>query len=333
MDWIDLILIPAVKSLVYILILLGGFAYLTWVERKVLARFHLRIGPNRAWKFGLGHPIADAIKMIFKEETVPSYTDKTLFVLGPALAIVPALAMFAVVPIGPDISLFGRRIPLGVADINVALLYVLAVGGLGTYGLVLGGWASNNKYSLLGALRTGAQMLAYELPMGLFLLSIVVVTGTLNLTKIVTEPLAWYFRLWILLSFPFFFITTLAETNRGPFDFPETENELVAGFQTEYGSIKFALYYMTEYLHMIVASGVVVSIFFGGYRGPFVEQIPLLGPVYFVAKVVAMILLFVWVRASLPRVRYDQLMRLCWTFLIPLALIYLAITAVMVVVL
>jgi NADH-quinone oxidoreductase subunit H len=333
MDWIDLILIPAIKSLVFILILLGGFAYLTLVERKLIGRFQLRIGPNRAWKFGLGHPIADAIKMIFKEETIPSYTDKVLFVLGPALAIVPALVMFAVVPIGPDIVLFGRTISLGVADINVALLYVLAIGGLGTYGIVLGGWASNNKYSLLGALRTSSQMLAYELPMGLFLLSIVLVTGTLSLTQIVNQALPWYFRLWIILAFPFFFITTLAETNRSPFDFPETENELVAGFQTEYGSIKFALYYMTEYLHMIVASGVIISLFFGGYRGPFVDQFPLLGPVYFVAKVLAMIFLFIWVRSSLPRVRYDQLMKLCWTFLTPLALIYLAITAVIVVLL
>jgi NADH-quinone oxidoreductase subunit H len=169
--------------------------------------------------------------------------------------------------------------------------------------------------------------------MGLLLLAIVLVTGTLSLTQIVDQPVAWPFRIWLMLAFPFFFITTLAETNRSPFDFPETENELVAGFQTEYGSIKFALYYMTEYLHMIVASGVIISLFFGGYRGPLVDQFPLLGPVYFTGKVLLMIFLFIWVRASLPRVRYDQLMRFCWTFLTPLALVYLAITAVMVVLL
>ncbi len=243
MDWINLILIPAIKSVILVIVLLTGFAYLTWVERKLICRFQQRIGPNRAWKFGLGHPIADALKMIFKEETIPSYTDKILFVLGPALAIAPALLIFAVVPVGPTINLFGKEIPLVVADVNVGILWVLAVAGLGTYGIILGGWASNNKYSLLGALRTSSQMLSYELPMGILLIAILLVYGTLNLNQIVTPAMAipWYFRVWLLLAFPFYFITMLAETSRKPFDFPETENELVAGFQTEYGSIKFAL--------------------------------------------------------------------------------------------
>jgi NADH-quinone oxidoreductase subunit H len=338
MDWINLVLVPAGLSLVLILILLGGFAYLTLAERKILGRFHLRIGPNRAWKFGLGHPIADALKMIFKEEFIPRNADKVLFVLGPALAIVPALAIFAVVPVGPSLNLFGFQVPwkggaLVVADVNVALLYVLAIASLGTYGIILGGWASNNKYSLLGALRTSAQMLSYELPMGILLISIVVVTGTLSLVQMVTEPLAWYLRAWILLAFPFYFITMLAETNRSPFDMPETENELVAGFQTEYSSIKFALYYMTEYLHMLAASGVAVVLFFGGWRGPFVDQFPILGLGYFAAKMLALIFLFIWVRASVPRVRYDQLLKFCWTFLFPFSLVYLAITAVGVVLL
>lgn len=333
MDWINLILIPAIKSVVLVVVLLTGFAYLTWFERKLIGRFQQRIGPNRAWKFGLGHPIADALKMIFKEEIVPSYTDKVLFVLGPALAIAPALLIFAVVPVGPTINLFGKEIPLVVADANIGILWVLAVAGLGTYGIVLGGWASNNKYSLLGALRTSSQMLSYELPMGILLIAILLVYGTLNLNQIVTPttPIPWYLRIWVLLAFPFYFITMLAETSRKPFDFPETENELVAGFQTEYGSIKFALYYMTEYLHILGASGVAVTLFFGGWRGPFVEQFPILGLFYFAAKVLAMVFLFIWASASVPRPRYDQLLRFCWTFLFPVSLVYMAVTAVLVV--
>jgi len=333
MDWITLVVIPAIKSIVLVVVLLTGFAYLTLAERKLLGRFQLRYGPNRAWKFGLGHPIADALKMIFKEEIIPGHVDKLIYLLGPALAIAPALAMFAVVPVGPDLRLFGRTIPLVVADVNVGLLYVLAIAGVGTYGVILGGWASNNKYSLLGALRTSAQMLSYELPMGIMLIAILLMTGTLSLVGIVNQTLPWYFRAWILLAFPLYFITVLAETNRSPFDLPETENELVAGFQTEYGGIKFALYYMTEYLHIIAASGVVVTLFLGGWRGPFVSQVPVLGLVYFTAKVLAMVFLFIWVRASLPRIRYDQLLRFCWTFLFPVSLVYLAITAVAVVML
>jgi NADH-quinone oxidoreductase subunit H len=335
MDWINLILIPVIKSVVLVVVLLTGFAYLTWFERKLISRFQQRIGPNRAWKFGLGHPIADALKMIFKEETIPSYTDKILFVLGPALAIAPALLIFAVVPVGPTLNLFGKEIPLVVSDVNIGILWVLAVAGLGTYGIIVGGWASNNKYSLLGALRTSSQMLSYELPMGILLISVLLIYGTLNLNQIVTPttPIPWYLRAWLLLAFPFYFICMLAETSRKPFDFPETENELVAGYQTEYGSIKFALYYMTEYLHILGASGVAVTLFFGGWRGPFVEQFPILGLFYFVAKVLAMVFLFIWASASVPRPRYDQLLRFCWTFLFPVSLVYMAVTAVMVVVL
>jgi NADH-quinone oxidoreductase subunit H len=341
MDWISLIVIPAIKSVILVIVLLTSFAYLTWLERKLIGRFQQRIGPNRAWIFGLGHPIADALKMIFKEEVVPSYVDKVLFVIAPALAIAPALLIFAVVPVGPNITLFGREIPLVVADVNVGLLWVLAVAGIGTYGVILGGWSSNNKYSLLGALRTSSQMLSYELPMGILLVAILLVTslgtpdgiGTLSLVQIVNLQLPWYIRVWILLAFPFYFTAILAETSRKPFDFPETENELVAGFQTEYGSIKFALFYMTEYLHILGASGVAVSVFFGGWRGPFVDQIPLLGMVYFTVKVLALVFLFIWVSASVPRPRYDQLLRFCWTFMFPVSLLYMAITAVLVVVL
>ncbi len=344
MDWTNLILIPAIKSVVLIIVLLTAFAYLTLFERKVLGRLQLRYGPNRAWRFGLGHPIADALKMIFKEEMIPGHVDKIVYLLGPALAIVPALAIFAVVPVGSTLHLFGRDIPLVVADVNVGLLYVLAMAGVGTYGIILGGWASNNKYSLLGALRTSSQMLSYELPMGVLLIAFLLLVGraasmtpnmpdAMSLAQLVERPMPWYYRLWILAAFPFYFTTVLAETARSPFDLPETENELVAGYQTEYGGIKFALYYMSEYLHMIAASGVMVTLFFGGWRGPFVDRVPILGLAYFAAKVLAMIFLFVWVRASIPRIRYDQLLKFCWTFLFPLSLVYMVITAVMVVLL
>jgi NADH-quinone oxidoreductase subunit H len=333
MDWITYIVGPAIKSVVLIVVLLTGFAYLTLFERKLVGRFHIRYGPNRAWKFGLGQPLADAVKMVFKEEIIPGHVDKVVFVLGPVLAIVPALAIFAVVPVAPDLVVFGQTIPMVVASVNVGLLYAVAVAGLGTYGIILGGWASNNKWSMLGAMRTSSQMLSYELPMGFILVAILLMTRTLNLAEMVNHPLPWYYQFWALLIFPFFFITMLAETNRSPFDLPEAENELVGGYQTEYGGIKFALYYMSEYLHMISASAVAVTIFFGGWRGPGVAAVPILGLGYFALKVLAMIFLYVWVRASLPRIRYDKLLKFCWTFLFPLTLIYLAITAVGVVVL
>ncbi len=338
MDWINLILIPAVFSVILVVILLTGFAYGTWFERKLIGRFQLRIGPNRAGPFGLLHPIADAIKMIFKEEIIPARADKLLYVIAPALAIAPSLLIFAVVPVGPVLSLFGRQIPLQVADVNIGFLWVLAVASVGVYGVILGGYASNNKYSLLGALRTSAQMLSYELPMGILLIALVLTTtlgtqdgvGTLSLNTIVNMHRPWWLWLWIWLAFPLYFITMLAETSRKPFDFPETENELVAGFQTEYGSIKFALYYMTEYLHILGASAVAVSVFFGGWRGPFVDQIPILGPLYLIIKIIAMVFLFIWTSAAVPRPRYDQLLKFCWTWLFPISLVYLAVTAVIV---
>jgi NADH-quinone oxidoreductase subunit H len=333
MDWLNLIVLPGIKSVVLVVALLTGFAYLTWVERKLIGRFQQRIGPNRAWPFGLGHPIADALKMVFKEEIVPGHVERILYILAPAMAIVPALVMFAVIPVGPSLNLFGHEIPLVVADVNIGVLWVLAVSSVGVYGIILGGWSSNNKYSLLGALRTSSQMLSYELPMGILLIAVLLVYGTLNLNEIVTPtvPVPWYMRAWLLLAFPFYFITMLAETSRKPFDFPETENELVAGFQTEYGGIKFALFYMTEYLHILAASGLAVTLFFGGWRGPFVDQLPILGPAYFVGKILALVFLFIWASASVPRPRYDQLLNFCWTFLFPLSLVYMGITAVMVV--
>lgn len=336
MDWISLIVVPAVKSLVLIIVLLTAFAYLTYYERKMLARFHVRYGPNRAGPLGLLQPIADALKAIFKEEIIPQRADKLIYLAAPVLALIPALVAYAVIPIGPTISLFGQQVNLYMADVNVGFLYILAVAGLGAYGVILAGWSSNNTYSTLGALRTSAQMVSYELPLGIMLVSIVLTTtlasgtGSLSLVELVQTPRPWWVWLWLWIGFPIFFICMLAETNRSPFDLPETENELVAGFQTEYGGIKFALFFMAEYINMIVASGIMVTVFFGGYRGPFVDQVPILGVLYFVLKVILVLFLFLWVRASVPRVRYDQLMAFNWKFLLPTSLLYLAITAVVV---
>ncbi|HIC88028.1 MAG TPA: NADH-quinone oxidoreductase subunit H, partial [Anaerolineae bacterium] len=239
MNWIDLILIPLIKIVLLIVVLLTGFAYMTYVERKLVGRFQVRYGPNRAGPYGILQPIADALKMIFKEEIIPSKVDRPAYLLAPILALAPGLLVVAVIPFGPSFSLFDHQITLYVADVNIALLYVLAVASLGIYGIVLGGWSSNNNYSLLGSLRTSAQMVSYELPIGIFLASILLIGGTLRLTEMVETPRAWWQWLWLWLAFPFFFICMLAETNRSPFDLPETENELVAGFQTEYGGIKF----------------------------------------------------------------------------------------------
>ena len=338
MDWVTLIAVPLIKSLVLIILLLTGFAYLTYYERKVLARFHGRYGPNRAGPLGLLQPIADAVKAIFKEELVPNHVDRLIYLVAPALALVPALIAYAVIPIGPPITVAGYQVNLYIANVNIGFLYILAVAGVGTYGVILAGWSSNNKYSILGALRTSAQMVSYELPMGIILVSIVMTTtlatgvGSLSLVDLVTAPRAWWVWIWLWIGFPIYFICMLAETNRSPFDLPETENELVAGFQTEYGGIKFALFFMAEYINMIVASGVMVTVFFGGWTLPFVDvsQVPLLGVGVFIVKVILVLFLFLWVRSSVPRVRYDQLLSFNWKFLLPLSLVYLAITAVVV---
>ncbi|MCS7220608.1 MAG: NADH-quinone oxidoreductase subunit NuoH [Anaerolineae bacterium] len=331
MEWVSVLIISLIKGIVILLVLLGATAYLTLFERKLVARFQVRYGPNRAGKFGILQPIADVLKLMFKEEVIPSHVDKPVYLLAPILAVVPAFAIFAVVPMGPDIHLFGYTIPLHMGDVNVALLYVLAIASVGTYGVMLGGWASNNNFALLGALRTSAQMISYELPLGIFLASLLLLTGTFSLVEIVYQPRPLWAWIWLWLAFPFFFICMLAETNRSPFDFPETENELIAGYQTEYGGIKFGLFYLAEYLHMITSSAIMATLFFGGWRGPFAEQFPLLGIVYLGIKVVVLLFLFVWVRASIPRVRYDQLMHFGWRYLLPISLIYLAITSVLVV--
>jgi NADH-quinone oxidoreductase subunit H len=333
MDWIDIWLIPIIKSFGIGFGLLIGFAYTTWLERRGYGLFQLRQGPNRAGPLGLLQPWADALKAFFKEELVLDTVDKVVYVIAPGIAMGMSLLPFAVIPFGKPIHLFGRQIALQLADVSIGLLWILGVAGLGTYGIVLGGWSSNNKYSLLGALRTTAQLLSYELPLGLAILSVVLTVGSLKPSVIVEYQSPLPLIVLQPVAFLVFIVSMFAETNRSPFDLPETENELTAGFSTEYNGIKFALFFMTEYINMINASALCTTLFLGGWRGPFVDQVPILSVFYFAAKVIFMLLFFVWVRASLPRVRYDKAMAFNWKFLVPVGLANLALTAIVLAVL
>ncbi|NOZ04860.1 MAG: NADH-quinone oxidoreductase subunit NuoH [Chloroflexi bacterium] len=323
--WIDL-LIAIIKSVVIIALLLIGFAYMTYIERKVVAHMQSRIGPNRAGPLGLLQPLADGIKLLFKEDIVPARADRVVYWLAPTLSVVPAIITFAVIPIGAPITLFGRTIPLQLADINVALLYVLAASSLAVYGVVLAGWSSNNKFSLLGGLRASAQLISYELALGLSVIGVVMLAGSLSLADIVAAQRSLPYIVLQPIGFLIFGICAVAETKRAPFDLPEAEQELVAGFHTEYSGMKFTLFYMAEYIAMITMSAMTVTLFLGGWHGPFLSE--LLGPVWFSLKVLFLLFVFVWIRASWPRVRYDRLMGFGWKVLLPLGLLNVFLTAV-----
>ncbi len=330
MRW-DLLAEWIIKAVIILVLLLTGFAYQTWLERKVVSKMQYRIGPNRAGPFGLLLPLADGIKLIFKEELVPAMADKAIFIAAPVLSMIVALLVFAVIPIGPSVVLLGREIPLQLADINVGLMYVLAIASLGIYGIVLGGWASNNKYALLGSLRSSAQLISYELVLGLALMGSVMLTGTLSLNQIV-DAQAFDFWNWLVflqpLGFLLYAIAAIAEVNRAPFDLPEAEQELTAGYHTEYSGMKFALFFMAEYINMINVSAIAVTMFLGGWRPPFGFIPEWTGPIWFFLKVLAFILVFIWLRATLPRLRYDQLMNFGWKTLLPLAIANVVVTAI-----
>ncbi len=315
------------KSLILLLVLLGGFAYLTLYERKALARIQVRIGPNRAGPWGILQPVADGIKLIFKEEFTPASADKRLFFLAPLITVVPALVIAAVVPWGPPIEIFGRRVTLQVADLNVGVLYVMAIASISVYGIVLAGWASNNKYAMLGGLRSSAQMISYELALGLAFVTAILLADSMQLSEIVAAQRNVWFVVLQPVGAAIFMIATLAEVNRAPFDMPEAEQELTAGYHTEYSGMKFALFFMAEYDKMIVVSALTASLFFGGYWGPGVERFPWLGPIYMMLKIVLLLFWMIWVRATLPRIRYDRLMSFGWKVLFPLALAIAFITA------
>ncbi len=330
MDWIDGLLIPIIKSLIIIVGLLVAFAYMTYAERRICARFANRQGPNRAGPAGLLQPIADAFKAIFKEEVIPSEVDKIIYVICPGIAMAAALITFAVVPIGDSFMAWGRKITLSMGDTNVSLLFLMAIAGLGLYGLFLGGWSSNNNFSMMGALRSTAQVLTYEAPMGLALVSLALVAGSVRIADIVslqkTVPLA----LLQPVGFLIYFICGMSEINRSPFDLAETENELVSGYNTEYGGLKFAIFFMAEYINMIVMAGIITTLFLGGWHGPFDYLSPLVQFFWFALKTAVILWAFIWIRSSLPRVRYDKWMKFGWKFLFPLALVNLAVTAVVV---
>lgn len=307
-------------------LLLLAVAYLTWLERKVIGDIQVRFGPSRVGPFGLLQPIADGIKLMFKEDVVPANADRVIFILAPALSFVPALIVFAVIPFGPSFV---------ITDVNVGLLYVFAVASLGVYGSVLAGWASNSKYSLLGGLRSSAQMVSYELGLGLSVLGVVMMTGSLSLVDIVEAQKGTWLGIlprWNIfpqfLGFVIFLISSNAELNRAPFDLPEAETELVAGFHTEYSSMKFALFFMAEYANMIAVAALATTLFLGGWRGPLLPPV-----IWFLLKVFAFIFLFIWVRATLPRFRYDQLMGFGWKVLLPLALANVMFTAALILIL
>ncbi len=320
-----------IKSLILIFVLLTGFAYVTFYERKALARIQVRVGPNRAGPGGWLQPIADGVKLIFKEELIPAEADKLVFVLAPVITVIPALIILAVVPWGDAISLFGRTISLYLADINVAVLYILSIASISVYGIVLAGWSSNNKYAMMGGLRSSAQMISYELALGLAFVGPIMLASSMSIRDIVEAQKGIWFVVYQPLGFAIFLIGSLAEVNRAPFDMPEAEQELTAGYHTEYSGLKFALFYMAEYIKMIAVSAIAASLFLGGYRGPFVDVAPVLGPLYLFIKVVILLFGMIWVRATLPRIRYDRLMAFGWKIMLPAALLNVFGTAVVMV--
>jgi len=300
--------------------LMAAVAYLTLAERKILGHIQVRCGPNRVGPFGLFQPIADGIKAFFKEDLVPARADKPLFVIAPMISITAAISLFAVIPFGEYIELFGRRVSLVIADLDIGLLYVFAIASLGEYGVVLGGWSGYNKYGLMGALRAAAQMISYELALALSVMGVLMIAGTLNLVGIVQQQAGWHWNLFYQpFAFIFYLVCALAEINRTPFDMPEAEAELACGFNIEYSSMKFALFFMAEYAHLVAVCAIATTLFLGGWDGPF-NLPPALSWIWFVAKTGILVFFFIWERGTFPRLRYDQIMRFGWKFLLPLTL-------------
>jgi NADH-quinone oxidoreductase subunit H len=337
--------IMLLKLLVVFLVVMGIVAYATWCERKVIGHMQTRLGPMRTGWHGLLQPIADGMKLFFKEDIIPTQATKVPFLLAPMMILIPALITVAVIPFGPDITFMGFSVPQQITDLNIGVLYILAFAGLGVYGIVLAGWSSNSKYSLLGGVRASAQMVSYELAAGVSIIAIFMLSQTLSLREIVDlqQQDLWgvcsFVPNWYVftqpLAFGLFIITGLAEINRTPFDMPEAESELVSGFCTEYSSMKYALFFMAEYANMIVVAAIAVTLFLGGWSAPLniaiFTAVP--GFVWLLLKIFSLMFFFMWLRATFPRVRYDQLMRMGWKVLLPLALANVVITGLVVVVL
>lgn len=350
----DIVVTAIVKAAIAFAALLFTTIIVVWAERKVIADMQARIGPNRWGPYGILQTLADGIKLFFKEDFAPRTADRWTFALAPILAMVPSLLAFAVIPIGDHITIGDRRVDLIVSDLNIGILYFLAMGSIGVYGVVLAGWASGSKYPLLGSIRASAQMISYEIALGLSLVPVVLAAGSLSTVDIVAaqqgnvsnvsffngvpvlDQIAELFRFvpnWYIWSqwpaFFIFLIAGIAETNRAPFDLPEAETELIAGFHTEYSGIRFALFFLGEYVHVVIISAMAVTLFFGGWGGPKPDFLPWLWPIgWFVFKTSLFIYLFVWLRATMPRLRYDRLMWLGWKRLIPASLVWITVTAV-----
>jgi NADH-quinone oxidoreductase subunit H len=341
-DWV-LWALTVGRVVVVFVVLLVVVMLVVWLERKVVADMQQRLGPTRAGPFGILITLADGIKLFFKEGITPTTADRPVYVLAPIASMVPAMLAFAVIPFGAGVTLFGRHVPFQITDINVGILWILAMGSLAVYGVVLAGWSSGSNYPLLGAIRSSAQMISYEVGMGLGLVAVLLYAGTLQMGGIVAGQarhfhvtgLGWLPKWNIFFQLPAFLIyytAAIAETNRPPFDLPEAETELVAGYHTEYSGIKFAMFFLAEYMHTVTVSAVAVTLFFGGWHGPAFRFVPWAWPlVWFVLKLGVMIFLFIWIRATLPRFRYDKLMHLGWKVLIPVGLLWILITAASVV--
>jgi NADH-quinone oxidoreductase subunit H len=323
--WISLI-----EAFVVINVVMGTFAYLTLAERKVMGRMQLRYGPNRVGKWGLLQPIADLLKLLHKESFRPTAAVDVLYLFSPFIAAFTALVTFSVIPWGPGWEIGGYVIPGQIAQMDISLLLIFAIGSIGVYGFILGGWASDSKYALLGSMRTCAQLVSYEVALALSVLGVVIMAQSLDLTQIVAAQTGLWYIVPQFVGLVVFLLAGTAETARAPFDLPEAEQELVAGYHTEYGGMRFGLFSMSEYINLITLSGLAVTLFLGGWHGPewFWE---LSGPIWFILKVLLLLFVFIWMRTTLPRLRYDQLMRFGWKVLLPVATLNAVVTAVLVV--
>jgi NADH-quinone oxidoreductase subunit H len=324
--------VSLIQAFIVINLVMATFAYLTLAERKIMGRMQLRYGPNRAGFRGSLQPIADLLKLLNKESFQPTEAINWAFVLGPFLAAFTALVTFSVIPFGPGWEVGGVYIPGQVADLDIALILIFAIGSLGVYGFILGGWSSDSKYALLGSMRTCAQLVSYEVSLALSVLGVVIMAGTLSLTEIVAaQDDTWWYAAPQFVGLIVFLLAGTAETARAPFDLPEAEQELVAGYHTEYGGMRFGLYSMSEYINLITLSALCVTLFLGGWHGPGFDGASWTGPLWFIGKLLLLLFLFIWMRTTLPRLRYDQLMRFGWKVLLPVATINAVITAILVV--
>jgi len=325
MELLYLLIQTVVMILVVVTCLMLCVAYMTLLERKFLGYMQVRLGPNRVGYFGLLQPIADGIKSFVKEDIIPDKADKTIFVIAPMISFATALSMFALIPFGESITVFGREIRLVIADVDIGILYIFALSTLGEYGIILGGWSSDNKYGLLGALRAAAQMISYEVALGLIILGTIILSGSLRLTEIVEAQRDVWFIVYQPFAFLLYIVAALAELNRTPFDMPESESELASGYNIEYSSMKFALFMIAEYIHLVVVAALATTLFLGGWLGPVLP-----GPVWFFIKTLLLIFVFIWIRGTYPRMRYDHIMKFGWKFLFPAAILNVIVTALVV---